>query len=323
MNSQSDDLEQFKLMDLRQYAAGYGYYVDEAECWKGHTVMRHADGDKIVIAVSPKDGHYVYCSFRDSRQSGSIVDFVFHRQGCRHIGQAIGELRSEAEAGFPASSGALPQLPALEPVYKDLNAVRRLLGNARPLSEGVSPYLNELRGLRPQFLAHSSLADAIRVGEYENCLFPHYDFDGVCGAEVKNKDFTGFAEGGTKGVWHNGARSSDDCLALFETAIDALSWGQINGLDGVRLLSTAGSLNPTQPRLITSAIEKLPRGKVVIGFDNDEAGDTLAEIVRSAFGAADNSALELVEDRPPHRGFDWNDYLQGRRLPDGPLFDLP
>jgi hypothetical protein len=31
--------------------------------------------------------------------------------------------------------------------------------------------------------------------------FPHFDQLGLCGYELKNRNFTGFAPGGEKGLW--------------------------------------------------------------------------------------------------------------------------
>jgi len=44
------ELETLKSgIDLRAYAAGQGYVWDKHESWRGSTVMRAPDGDKVII----------------------------------------------------------------------------------------------------------------------------------------------------------------------------------------------------------------------------------------------------------------------------------
>ena len=94
------ELESFKNgIDLRAYAAEQGYQLDRKESWRGSAVMRHANGDKIVIKRG-SDGHYVYFSVRDDNDNGSIIDFVQHRQRV-----SLGAVRKELRPwiGMPAS----------------------------------------------------------------------------------------------------------------------------------------------------------------------------------------------------------------------------
>jgi hypothetical protein len=45
----------------------------------------------------------------------------------------------------------------------------------------------------------------------------------VCGYEIKNRDFTGFARGGSKGLWLSHTEPDDTRMVSCESAIDALS----------------------------------------------------------------------------------------------------
>ena len=66
------ELEAFKTeIDLRAFAADDGYALDRKESWCGSSVMRHANGDKVVVKRD-HDGHYVYFSIRDERDNGSM-----------------------------------------------------------------------------------------------------------------------------------------------------------------------------------------------------------------------------------------------------------
>jgi len=73
-----DELETFKrVIDLSEYAAARGYQLDRKESSRSSRVMRF-DGDKISISRAP-DGHWVYYSFRNLEDNGTIVDFVANR----------------------------------------------------------------------------------------------------------------------------------------------------------------------------------------------------------------------------------------------------
>lgn len=74
------ELEGFKSkIDLREFAAYRGYELDRKESWRGSAVMRHTNGDKIIIKRD-SDDHYVYFSVRDERDNGSIIDFLQRRE---------------------------------------------------------------------------------------------------------------------------------------------------------------------------------------------------------------------------------------------------
>ena len=141
-----------------------------------------------------------------------------------------------------------------------------------------------------------------------NALFPHYDKDGLCGFEVKNKGFTGFASGGVKGLWYSQAKATDGRLVLVESAIDAMSFHALQGDIFTRYMSTGGELNPQQPTLLRDAMEKLhPSAAVVLAFDNDEGGDKIAGEVEAVAPAG----RKLLRVRP-EGAKDWNQILKAR-----------
>jgi hypothetical protein len=107
------ELESFKRVDLREYAAKEDYVLDKRESWRGSTVMRKG-GDKVIVKRDG-DGHYVYFSVRDKRDNGSIIDFVQHR---KHL--SLGAVRQELRPWIGESAqAALPLFPALPTTGKD------------------------------------------------------------------------------------------------------------------------------------------------------------------------------------------------------------
>jgi hypothetical protein len=139
-------------------------------------------------------------------------------------------------------------------------------------------------------------------------LFPHYDWEGLCGFEVKNHSFTGFSAGGSKGLWFSKAEAAATRLVLAESAIDAISFHVLNPSPGVRYLSIGGNMNHGQPELIRSAMEKMAPGLCRDpGLDYDEAGEELAEEVT----ALAPSSVEVQRILPPvGHGKDWNEVLK-------------
>jgi len=78
-----------------------------------------------------------------------------------------------------------------------------------------------------------------------------------------------------------------------------------------RYISIGGTLNPQQPALIRSAIERLPTdGQLIIATDNDAGGDALAEQIKTLAAVVERPDLIVTEDRPPECEQDWNEYLK-------------
>jgi hypothetical protein len=75
-----EELERFKCdIKLHEYAASLAYEIDQHESSKREIVMRRG-GDKISVRRDI-DGHYVYYSFRDENDHGTILDFIKARLG--------------------------------------------------------------------------------------------------------------------------------------------------------------------------------------------------------------------------------------------------
>ena len=299
-----DELQRFKQeINLAEFAAARGYALDRRASSRNSVVMRHPDGDKIIIARYEGTTHWVYFSVRDDRDNGTVVDFLQNR-GAGSLGMVRKTLRDWLGTSRPAA-----QLPLfvqeLQPVSRDRAGVIAEWEKAAPCA--ALPYLTG-RGLGPDVLALPQFAGCVRVDRRNNALFPHYDREGLCGFEVKNKGFTGFASGGVKGLWYSQAKTTDGRLVLVESAIDALSFHVLFGDQHTRYMSTGGELNPQQPVLLRGAMEKLhPSADVVLAFDDDEGGDKIAREIEAAAPAG----RKLVRLRP-EGGKDWNQVLKNR-----------
>jgi hypothetical protein len=74
----------------------------------------------------------------------------------------------------------------------------------------------------------------------------------LCGYEIKNRGFTGFAAGGQKDMWFSHARPDDKRLVLAESAIDAPSHAALfpDAEDQTRYASLGGKPSSRQTGLV-------------------------------------------------------------------------
>jgi hypothetical protein len=306
--NQESELEVFKMkIDLRQFAVSLGYQIDRRESWRGSTVLRRG-ADKIVVKRN-RNGHYVFFSVRDDRDHGTLIDFLQRRKNL-----SLGAVRQILRPWI-GRSATLPQFPELEPASPDRMHVeieyRRMINAHRYL------YLEQDRCLPAVVLSSPRFVGRVRIDRRGNTVFPHFDNAGLCGYEIKNRGFTGFAAGGEKGLWSSHTRPDDRRLILAESAIDALSHAVLfpDAEDQTRYASLGGKPNSKQPGLLHATIAMLPEGsEIVAAFDADEAGRALVEVVRAAVTGVANETgrtdLIIHPHLPTQEGEDWNQVLQ-------------
>ena len=293
LGGMDEELEHFKRdIKLHEYAASIGYELDKRESSRLEVVLRRGD-DKISVRKEP-DGHYVYYSFRDPGDNGTIMDLVMRRHG-KNFGEARKVLR------VWGGVSRIGEYQHLEPAPKfDRKAVQSDWAAARDLR--WHDYLEQDRALKRAVLVSPRFRGQIRVDARASALFPHYDEEGLCGFEKRNRNFKGFAELGEKGLWVSNVSDDDKALVIGESAIDCLSHAQLFPFSA-RYVSIAGGLNPKQPDLIARVCSELPAGAEVVCITHaDKSGDDYAGVIRSA------SSLPFRLHRPSGVK-DWNDVL--------------
>ena len=185
------ELESFKTsIDLRAYAGSQGYALDRNASWRGSAVMRHANNDKLIIKREI-DNHYVYFSVRDAADHGSIIDFVQRR-----LRLNLGEVRKELRSWTGRSAEILPYSPLI-PTTKDRVAVETQYADSQDAS--THPYLENERRISAALLQGDRFTGRIRIDARGNAVFPHFDREGLCGFEIKNRNFTGVCGGWKQG----------------------------------------------------------------------------------------------------------------------------
>jgi hypothetical protein len=303
------ELESFKNIDIRAYAAGQGYQHDP----KDASAMRHPDGDKIIIKRNAADGHYVYFSVHNDRDHGTIIDFVQMRRAL-----SLGAVRKELRAFMGRPPVTPAPYSALRATRKDRISVE--IEFAKMQDAQRHPYLEHERGVAPELLQRERFEGRVRIDLRGNAVFPHFDEHGLCGFEIKGPGYTGFSTGGTKGLFMSNTLLDDAAFVLCESGIETLSYAQLFPSERARYASVGGKLNPMQPELIRAAISHMPAGaEIVAGMNADKAGRDLAEAVRRAVELSGREDLRFRIHEPS--GFkDWNDQVRGRRAPIAPKF---
>lgn len=309
--SHEDELEAFKTeINLSEYAAGQGYHLDKKATSRNCAVMR-AGSDKLVI-IRNGNGHWVYFSVADETDNGSIIDFVQNRQNLN-----LGEVRKELRPWL--GRAPLPQLrnkigkaylADLLPLSSDLGKVRAEFAAMHAI-DGHHLYLEEERKISASLLSQERFSGRIYNDRYKNAVFPHFNREGICGYELRNYTFKGFAPSGKKGLWSSRVFETDQILVIGEATIDILSYAHLFRQEQARYVSTGGELSSMQLDLIKSAILKMPqKATIVVAVDNDDGGRKLAEKITAIFGEIGIQRRALRLHMPNGSGEDWNDVLR-------------
>jgi len=161
------ELDDFKRsINLSEYAAARGYSLDARESSRNSAVMRHPNGDKIIIAKN-ESGAWIYFSVRDDRDNGTIVDFIQCREG-----GSLGDVRKTLRA-WHGTGKAFPASYARELVPVSHDRTKVLLAWEQADFRAEVAYLVG-RGLGPAVLISPRFAHCLRVDRRGNVLFPHY-----------------------------------------------------------------------------------------------------------------------------------------------------
>ena len=234
----ADELDRFKrCVDLRLLAERkFGYRVVLRDSGRCTTAMANDAGDKVIIRINARDGHWEYFSVRDDRDNGTVIDFVQNRIG--GVRGALGEVRKllREHTGFVASyPEQLRRFPQLRSLASDVALVEAAYLKMHTAES--NQYLRQIRSIPQQLLHSKRFHGRIRQDRDGAAVFPHFGKDGVfSGYEVRGVFKKGFSPGGVKGLWlshqwpwvEHGAQvddagNGDFDIVFCESAIDALS----------------------------------------------------------------------------------------------------
>lgn len=302
-----EELEFFKTkINLVEYAQSQGYqYISQASS-RNSAVLRHDNGDKIVVATDT-DGHGIYFSVKNDADHGTIVDFVQNRSQVKLSGVRK-ELKNWHQLPKTQLDKYIPR-DKPRPINSDRYKVIKAASNFKVVQS--HPYL-EKRGIKQSILKSDRFMGTVAIDSRGNAIFPHYDDDGMTGFTAKNDNYQGFSKGGTKALWRSQANEGDRRLVITESAIDAMSYHQLFADKNLhtRYISTGGTISTKQLDLIKTAMAQMAQigGELVIATDNDVAGNKLAKTL-----AKEAPSKSKISRDVPKQGKDWNELLQHSR----------
>lgn len=288
-------------VNLSQYAAAQGYELDRKKSTRSSLVMRHGNGDKIIMS---KKGNWVYFSVHDDHDHGTIVDFIKKRTN-----KTLPEIGRELTA-WSGGAGALPvyNLPDVQEQVYDPSRIRRHFGRMRPTT--AHPYLIGERKIPVDVLKDSRFAGRIFQDRYGNAVFPHQNGQGVCGLELKNTDKGVLMGGSEKALWLANINASDTVLILAEAAIDALSHFALFRPQHASYGAVSGGMKDSQFSCLMEIIQKMPHlQKIILAVDNDKGGVKIASRIESYLEGRFTGAI--IRHVPAQEGMDWNNVLKG------------
>lgn len=319
------ELEAFKTINLSLIASAHGYEIDRKKSTR-HSVLMSNGAEKIII--SQNDGHFVWCSTADTKSNGTAIDFAQRviEPGCSlgRVRQLLRPFLSPGHVHAVQSQYAGRYAAEIKLSSTDLLGVAARYSRFETIEE-PHPYLCAERGIPFELLASNRLHGRIRhCAKRGSVVFPHWGSpdENVAGAdrclvgyEIKGPGLNMFSKGGRKGLAMSAGMKGDRILAVSESMLDAISFMAIRGADQMRVASTSGQLNPSQPDLILSAINNMEEGsRVVAAFDSDRAGDTLTEKLAVIVSKSGRSDIAFQDDRPAQRESDWNKVLMDEAI---------
>jgi len=324
MLDRESEIDAFKKVDLSVIASSFGFAVEKKRSTRKMTMMSNG-ADK--IAVSYNGSHYVFWTVDDNHRSGTVIDFVqkMVEPGC-HMGRVRQLLRPFLNSGcfsdvLLENKGRYAKV--IEANKVDLAAVATRYSKFVPIAK-PHPYLCDVRGIPFELLQSKRLFGRVReCPRRGSVVFPHFGCpDGqaserrcLTGYEIKGASMNLFSSGSRKGLWITVGIKGDSKLAFAESGLDALSYMAAHGEQGLRVASISGKMNPQQPILVRSAIERMGEGaQIIAAFDNDAGGDDLTQQLSDILKEVARSDLIFLDNRPVARGQDYNDVLMNQVL---------
>lgn len=298
----------------------YGYDVtDQARNGSWHKLEKAGE----VLIVSKKDGRDVFMNAGDTKDSGSVVDFVKTRDGL-NLGQVRQQLRQYLGEGGPEQDrqllaqrpepsrtrqperGPEATLPD-DPQERREELLKRTLGVQPALTD--RSYLKE-RGLSDDTINAPAFQGRVFTGQngpHKNTVFPLINENGYSSYEERNHNFKSQMPGPRDGIWVShptqGKGTAVERIVVGESPIDAMSKYQLEQPGGsgpnTMYMSSSGTMSQRQVELMQKVIDRQQPQNVVLANDNDAAGVRFNLNYLNDFRAPrQNVALEAGSETP-------------------------
>lgn len=282
-------------IDLVQFLETEGFAKDRRKSTRRWPVLENAEGRKLIIGHNQKTSEYFYYNPDDSRDKGTIVDYVIGKlnidtsakEGWQQLHEYLGQYRGDLShmlKNKPVAS--LDSQPANEATRR--NAMSHYF-RLDPLTN--ADYLMNKRGLTVDTIGHRAFLGKIfnkaftsrKTGELViNTVFPMENEQGTTAILLKNDSPTGLVNGHTWGerlesVWVSNLPRGNQPkeLLICESPIDALSYHQLHPPKEPydRLyVATGGQPSSLQPLTVQRLIDRVKPEQIILAHDNDNSG---------------------------------------------------
>lgn len=304
-------------VDLPEMLAHYGYQLRKGENLskgKWHVF----EGDDTLVVFKGRGNDWMYFNAQDDRDKGSVVDWMRNRVSTgriagieqkpgRNLWQSVNDHFREY-LNLPESARPKLSLEPISPMASSDKFTNSYTQNCRPLED--TTYL-ESRGItkttlaNPQFAGrilnqvHTVQKEGMPAITYVNTAFPARYEDRVVALELKGPGYKGQAADSefSRSLWLSKKPEGKPAthLVVSESAIDTLSYAQLNPNDRAIYASTAGNL--TQNKIFEMkrimATENLPAIRSL--FDNDTQGHHFDTRLLAGF-ASERNPMKVVRE---------------------------
>jgi 5S rRNA maturation endonuclease (ribonuclease M5) len=295
------ELNRFKTqINLAEFATAFGYYKDKEKSSVNAPVMRHENGDKIIIGKDRSDGHYIYFNPNDEGDSGTIIDFVKNRTG-----ETLGHIRKRLRSWLHN-----PQPQENIPVRASTKDALRIafIWERVPKDE---PIVVHAYGLHYREVEEMAKMKKVKYNKQEKAFyFMLSDLQGICGIEKRTlQGEKHIISGSEKGVFTDGNINEAERIVIFESPIDMMSYKELgNGEISDFGICTMGSIGESAEKSLEAIFERQKDAQIVIAVDNDAGGDKITNKIAEILNQVDGNLDRAVRHKP--EGKDWNDDLK-------------
>ncbi|MEM7362119.1 MAG: MobV family relaxase [Bacteroidota bacterium] len=291
------DLERVKReVNLVQHAASMGYQIVKRK-GKGNWVTMEKGADSICVLTQPNDnGHWFYKSNVDTKEKGTIIDFMKNRGYSYEYIRRLGSAHLD-QTPLEYLKKITPKVS--EPDIAEQVAVQKYESYS---STRDNNYLQK-RGIRADIIEEMKVK-----ANTKGALFALESNGKLCSTIEYTDRGKYFQAGLPRGVCIVGKRENPDFVVITESPVDALSYEQMRydqqkTACNTLYVATCGSPSKEINKEIVRVTTRYPHAQIVCAFDNDEAGKKMSMHVK-----------ELLEGKrvlvhKPKFGKDFNDML--------------
>ncbi len=273
------EIEKFKNeVNLPEFLRKQGYST-EKELGKAGLLLKHPDGERILVVTRGNQGFYY--NVHDDTDLGSVIEFLMRKNG-RDLRQVRQKLREWLNA-FSVTWGIYEYI---RPIASEPDRQKILLDLARMREGATNDSWMKKRKVKEKILADSRFSQKVLTDSCGNAVFQHFLNGQITGHEVDAGDPTGWSMKGEKGLWvSHGLGRGTTQITICQSGMDCLLHAQRNPDKDFGYVSIAGSLTNAQKADlgVIARMALMYRIKIVVALGADPFGETLVEELKVVF----------------------------------------